>query len=181
MSQSAIAERYARAILELADEAGQLAQVSEQIRSMAAAYQESAELRAMTANPAVGPEARDGLLKEVGARVGLSSLSLNAVRLMAQRGRLPVLPDVATMLGHLADQKAGVLRATVTSAAPLSEDYYRQLASALEQRTQRKVLLERKQDPSLIAGVITRIGDHTIDGSLKGRLAALERQLLAST
>jgi len=84
------------------------------------------------------------------------------------------------MLAHLADEKVGVLRATVTSAEPLSEDYYQKLASELEKRTSRKILLERRQDPTLIAGVITRIGDHTIDGSLKGRLAALERQLLAS-
>ena len=84
------------------------------------------------------------------------------------------------MLTRLADEKAGVLRATVTSARPLSEDYYRSLAAELEKRTSRKILLERREDPTLLAGIVTRIGDHTIDGSVRGRLAALERQLLAS-
>jgi F-type H+-transporting ATPase subunit delta len=181
VSQSTIAERYARAILELGDEAGQLAETTEQIRSLAASFTESAELRAITSNPNVEAGARDALLKDLGARLGVSTLAMNAVRLMAVRGRLTALPDVAVALAHLADQKAGVLRATVTSAAALSEDYYAELTGELEKRTSRKVLLERRQDPSLIAGVITRIGDHTIDGSLKGRLAALERQLLAST
>ncbi len=180
MSQSTVAERYARAILELADEAGQLSQITDQVNSVAAAFAESAELRAITTNPAVEGSARDLMLKDIGERLGLSMIAMNALRLMARRGRLHALPEVAVMLAHLADEKVGVLRATVTSAEPLSEDYYQKLASELEKRTSRKILLERRQDPTLIAGVVTRIGDHTIDGSLKGRLAALERQLLAS-
>jgi F-type H+-transporting ATPase subunit delta len=181
VSQSAIAERYALAILGLADEGGQLAETVEQLRNAAGAYRESAELRAMMASPAVDASARDQVLKDIGGRLGLSTLSLNALRLMARRGRLSLLPDIADMLGRLADKKAGVLRATVTSARPLSEDYYQKLAAELEKRTSRKVLLERREDASLIAGVVTRIGDHTIDGSLRGRLDALERKLLAST
>ena len=180
MSQTTVAERYARAILELADEAKQLSQVTEQIRSVAEAYEESGELRAITANPAIEGGARDALLKELGARLSLSPVAMNAVRLMTRRGRLSALPDVAETLARLADQKVGVLRATVTSARPLSEEYYERLAAELEKRTSRKILLERREDPTLIGGVVTHIGDHTIDGSLKGRLAALERQLLAS-
>jgi F-type H+-transporting ATPase subunit delta len=181
MSQSAIAERYARAILELADEAGQLVPVTEQLRSFAEAYTSSAELRSILSNPVVDHAARDGIIKELAARLGIASLALNAVRLMAQRGRLAALPELASTLTRLADQKAGVVRATVTSAKPLSEDYYQKLSSELEKRTQRKVILERREDPTLLAGVVTRIGDHTIDGSVRGRLAALERQLLASS
>ncbi|HVW30720.1 MAG TPA: ATP synthase F1 subunit delta [Polyangiaceae bacterium] len=180
MSQTTVAERYARAILELSDEAKQLSQVTEQIQSVADAYSSSEELRALTLNPVIDAAARDNLLKELGARLSLSPVAMNAVRLMARRGRLSVLPEVAEMLGRLADQRAGVLRATVTSAEPLSEEYYERLSGELEKRYRRKILLERRQDPTLIGGVVTRIGDHTIDGSLKGRLAALERQLLAT-
>jgi F-type H+-transporting ATPase subunit delta len=180
VSQTTVAERYARAILELADEAKQLSQVTEQIRSVAEAYEESGELRAITGNPAIESGARDALLKELGARLSLSPVAMNAVRLMARRGRLSALPDVAETLARLADQKVGVLRATVTSARPLSEEYYERLAAELEKRTSRKIILERREDPTLIGGVVTHIGDHTIDGSLKGRLAALGRQLLAS-
>jgi len=180
VSQTTVAERYARAILELADESKQLSQVTNEIRSIADAYGESEELRALTANPAVEGGARDALLRDLGARLALSPIAMNAVRLMARRGRLSVLPEVAEMLGRLADQKAGVLRAVVISARPLTEEYYERLSAELSKRTNRKILLERREDPTLIGGVVTRIGDHTIDGSLKGRLAALERQLLAS-
>ena len=134
----------------------------------------------MLSNPVVDEANRDGIIKNVGERLAASPTVLNAVRLMARRGRLGALPDVATVLTRLADEKAGVLRATVTSARPLSEDYYRSLAAELEKRTSRKILLERREDPTLLAGIVTRIGDHTIDGSVRGRLAAIERQLIAS-
>jgi F-type H+-transporting ATPase subunit delta len=181
MSQAAVAERYARALFELAAEAGQLTQASEQITRFAEAYTGSEELRTVLSNPIVDPANRDAILKEVGGRVGASPLVLNAVRLMSARKRLGALPDIARMLTRLSDDKAGVLRATVTSAGLLPEDYYQALASELEKRYARKILLERRQDPSLLGGVVTRIGDHTIDGSVRGRLAALQRQLLATT
>ena len=78
----------------------------------------------------------------------------------------------------LVDQRAGLLRATVTSAVPLSESYARRLAAELQHVTAHKVVLEQRLDPSLIAGVITQVGDRTIDGSIQGRLAELERHLL---
>ncbi len=181
MSQAAIAERYARAIFELADEAGQVQPTTEQIRRFSETYAKSEELRTTLSNPVVAEASRDAILQDIGVRLAASPLAINAVRLLSQRGRLAALPDVTAMLARLADEKAGVLRATVTSARPLSEDYYRTLAAELEKRTSRKILVERREDPALIAGVVTRIGDHTIDGSLRGRLAVLERQLLASS
>jgi F-type H+-transporting ATPase subunit delta len=80
-------------------------------------------------------------------------------------------------LATLADEKAGVVRATVTSAGPLPDSFYERLTKELETATQRKVAIDRQEDPTLIAGVVTRIGDNTIDGSVKGRLAEIERLL----
>jgi F-type H+-transporting ATPase subunit delta len=177
MSNAAIADRYARAIFELGDETGQLAQMSEQVQRVASVFESSEELRHALDNPVVDDQKRDALIKDLGTRLGLSQHAQNAIRLLAARRRLRALPEIARALRRLADEKAGVLRATVTSAQPLSEVYYQKLVSELERVTQRKILLEKQQDPSLIAGVVTTIGDHTIDGSLKGRLAALERQL----
>ncbi|MCA9596937.1 MAG: ATP synthase F1 subunit delta [Myxococcales bacterium] len=179
MSNAAIADRYARAVFELGVETGQLERLSEQIRSMARVYGESADLRATLDNPLVEEDARQKLLVELSRRLGLGELAVNTIKLLAQRRRLSALPDIARRLGTLADEKAGIVRAVVTSAAPLSEATYDQLAKKLESVTSRKIVIERKQDPSLIGGIVTRIGDNTIDGSIKGRLDALERQLLS--
>jgi F-type H+-transporting ATPase subunit delta len=178
MSQ-AIAERYARAIFELGTEARQLAQVSDQVRKFAEVYRSSGELRAVLDNPVVSEAKREGLLKDLGARLGMSPHALNAIRLLAARRRLPVIGEIARQLQRLSDDSQGLLRATVISAKPLPEAYVRQLTAELEKATSRKILLEKEQDPTLIAGVVTKIGDRTIDGSLKGRLAALGRQLVS--
>ncbi len=179
MSDAAVADRYARAIFELGVETGQLERLSEQIKSMAAAYSASPDLQATLDNPLVEEAAREKLLMGLSSRLGLDELAVNAVKLLGRRQRLSALPAIALRLSSLADEKAGVVRAEVVSATPLSEAVYDQLAKKLEAATKRKVVLERKQDPSLIAGIVTRIGDNTIDGSLKGRLSDLERQLLS--
>ena len=181
MSTGAIAERYAQAVFDLGQETGQLAALSSEIRRFADAYLASPELRAVLENPMVPEPAREGVLREIATRLTLSPHALNTLRLLLLRRRLRVVPDIARELSRLADEKAGVLRATVVSARPLTEDHTQRLVRALEKRTHKKVLLEKQTDPTLIAGIVTKIGDHTIDGSLRGRLSALGRQLLTTT
>lgn len=178
MIDSAVAERYARAIFELGVETNQQGPLTSQIQSFAAMYAESDELKSVLDNPLVDEPSREAVLKDLAKRLGLGELAVNALRLLAQRRRLHALPDIARRLGTLADDEAGVLRAIVTSAAPLPDSYFQKLVVELERASSRKIVIEKRQDPSLIAGVVTRIGDHTIDGSLKGSLAELERQLL---
>ena len=175
----AVAERYARAIFELGVEAGQLEALTGQIRSFADIYGSSRELQSVLDNPMLELSKRQSILQEIAARVGLTGVGLNALRFIAQRKRLGSLPGIARRLASLADEQGGIVRATVTSAGPLPESFYERLVKELESATSRKVAIDRKQDPSLIAGVVTRIGDNTIDGSVKGRLAEIERQLNA--
>ena len=118
------------------------------------------------------------LLVAVAERLGVQGLGLNAIRVLAQRHRLSVLPEIARFLVRLADENRGVVRATVTSAKPLAAQYLAELEKALTEMTKRRVVIDHKEDPSLLAGVVTQIGDNTIDGSIKGRLADVERQLL---
>jgi F-type H+-transporting ATPase subunit delta len=177
----AVADRYARALFELGLEAGTLPALTQQFQDFASCYASSRELRAVLDNPMVEAAQRAAVLAEVAQRVGLSGTGFDGVRLLARRKRLSALPEIARRLAELADQQLGVVRATVTSATTLPESFYQNLMSELEGSLKRKVSLERKLDASLIAGVITRIGDHTVDGSVKGRLAELERQLSNAT
>jgi F-type H+-transporting ATPase subunit delta len=80
----------------------------------------------------------------------------------------------------LADEQAGVARATVISAEPLSDAYAQRLTQELETMTGKRVVLKRAQDPDLLAGVVIRIGDQVIDGSARARLYALKSQLLSA-
>lgn len=176
-SLTTVAERYARAIFELGQESNQLDQVVGQFADFVAAYRENPELANILENPLVDQPSRDAILREVAARLGVSGYALDAIRLLASRRKLRALPEVAKKLREESDRHAGVVRATVTSAGPLSDAFYQRLQSELEGAISRRIVIERREDPSLIAGVVTRIGDHTIDGSIRGRLAEIERQL----
>jgi F-type H+-transporting ATPase subunit delta len=178
MSQAPVADRYARAIFELGVETNQLASITEQVRRFAQVYSGSAELRAVLDNPIIEAEKREAVLADVAARLGLAGNALNLIRLLSSRKKLRVVPDIARRLDRFSDEKAGVVRATVTSARPMPDSFYQKLVAELESATSRKIVLERKEDPSLIAGFVTRIGDNTIDGSVRGRLNEIERQLV---
>jgi F-type H+-transporting ATPase subunit delta len=178
-SASTVADRYARTIFELGVDDNSLPALTTQLQGFAATYAAELELRSVLENPVVPADKRDAVLRQVAASLGLGTIALNAVRYLASRRRLAILPEIAKHLATLSDEKAGVARAEVTSAGPLPDAFYAQLAEELGAMVGRKVVLERRHDPSLIAGVVTRIGDNTIDGSLKGRLEELERQLLA--
>ena len=175
---SAAAERYARAVFELGVEAGDADALVGKVRDFAALYAGSSDLRNILENPLVTADERVRTLRELGRRLGLSDLALTVLRYLASRRRLRLLPEIARRLARLLDDEQGVVRAQVTAASRLPELFYERLARELEGLVGRKVTLERKEDPSLIAGVVTRIGDNTIDGSLRGRLEHIERRLL---
>ena len=178
MSEAAVAQRYAQAIFELGIEGDQIESLTAQIARLADAYQSSPALAVILDNPLVSPEQRESVLLALAEKLGVTGLALNAVRLLAQRRRLAVLPEIARRLAELADTKNGIVRASVRSAAPLGAAYLQSLERELSTLTQRRVVIEYQQDPDLVAGLVTQIGDNTIDGSIQGRLNSLERQLL---
>jgi F-type H+-transporting ATPase subunit delta len=177
---AAIADRYARAIFELGVEGGNLSALAQEVQNFASAYQESLDLRSVLENPLVAGEQRAAVLAEVASRLGVGDLALRTLRYLALRRRLPLLPEIARRLSTLSDEKAGIVRATVTSARLLSEAFYLKLSAELSRRVGKKVVIDRQEDPSLIAGVLTRLGDMTIDGSLRGRLDRIQSELLSA-
>ena len=178
MSEAAVAKRYAKAVFELGSDDNQLEALTKQIVDMADIYRNHRDLRVVMENPLVLAGEREALLVALAERLGVTGLALNTLRLLQRRRRLMLLPEIARMLSQLADEKQGVVRATVTSAAPLGSQYLSNLKKELEALTHCRVVIDHQQDPLLVAGLVTRIGDKTIDGSVRGRLAELERQLL---
>jgi F-type H+-transporting ATPase subunit delta len=172
-----VAERYARAIFEVGEEAGKLAVVAQHFESFAQTYESSHELRVALNDPVLDDATRTRVLQAMASRLGLCREAQNAVLVMMKRRRLAELGPTARRLVQLSDEKAGVLRAEVTSPGPLAESYAEELRRELEKVTGRRVVLERNTDPALIAGVVLRIGSHVVDGSLKGRLDEFERRL----
>jgi F-type H+-transporting ATPase subunit delta len=101
------------------------------------------------------------------------------VLLLLRRGRIDLLPQVAQEFRALYEKRAGIVRATVISAAPLAEDEQRALRERLGQMTSGRVEMTVEVDPAILGGVIVRLGDRMIDGSVRGRLERLRSRLAA--
>lgn len=178
MIPGVIAKRYATALLELGSESGQLDGLVDELARAAAAYDASAELRAAFDDPLVAAGVKKAILMELSERLGLSPTSKNALGLLLDRRRIRALPAIAARLREMADLRRGILRAEVMTAMPLPEDYFEKLQRELERITGRRVALDRKLDPTLICGVVVRVGDKVYDGSLVARLKQMREAIL---
>ena len=180
MSAETIGQRYARAIFDIGMETSTLPALVEDIHKLAQVYGESIELQKVMSNPLVAEEQRLATIGEIGDRLGLSPLGRNVAGLLARRKRLFALRAIVAELDRLSDEKAGIARATVISAERLTEAYEQRLIQELSAMTGKKIVLDRRQDPDLLAGLVVRIGDQLIDGSAKARLTELASQLLSA-
>lgn len=177
MSESKVAARYAQAVFEIGEETGQLGQLTEQLTRFAREFTGSKELRDVLLSPRVEEPARTSLIQALATRLQLGPMAVNTLRVLARRRRLSAVSAIADRLRTLSDERQGVVRVQVTSPRPLTETFMQRLVAQIETATGRKVVVERQLDPSLIAGVITKIGGHTVDGSLRGRLAQYGQSL----
>jgi F-type H+-transporting ATPase subunit delta len=176
---SSVGRRYAKALLSLADEQKQTARIQKELADFAETWNASAELRGVFENPKVDEASRKKVLGALLDRMAASPLVKNGLSLLAERGRLRHVPEIAEGFASMASARTGTVTAEVTSATALPETYFNELKNALEKATGKKVVLVKKQDPSLIAGVVTRVGDRVIDGSVRTRIQELQEELLA--
>jgi F-type H+-transporting ATPase subunit delta len=173
-----VARRYAKALVEIGVETGSLDALTDELARASEAYESSSELRQALENPLIPHSAKKAIVSELGDGLGLGVISKNTLQLLVDRRRMRVLPGIAQVMKEMHDLKKGVLRAEVISAAPLSDGYYEKLHAQLEKLTGKKVALDKRTDPLLIAGVVTRIGDTVYDGSVLARLREMRQALM---
>ncbi|QDE71824.1 MULTISPECIES: ATP synthase F1 subunit delta [Myxococcus] len=179
MVNVSIARRYARALLDVASEAGRTDAVAEQLTAFADVIAKNAELTDVLVNPAYTREQRLRVVESVMKAIpgGVEPTLANTLRLLVDRNRLGYLADIARLFRDMADARAGRVRGHVTSAAPLPADALAQLQQTLQQLTQRNVLLETRVDPSLLGGVAAQVGSILYDGSIRTQLEEMRREL----
>jgi F-type H+-transporting ATPase subunit delta len=111
----------------------------------------------------------------------ISPLALNLALLLAERGRFSILPDVSSEYDALVRKSLGIVAATVTTPAPLSERELAAVKTRVEELAGARVELSTATDPSLLGGLRVRIGDLQIDASVSGRLERLRARLVQGT
>lgn len=174
MSANAIARRYAKALVQLAAEEGAVDKFQDELAKVEVLLAGNPELGSMLSNPAYGIEAKLATLKDVADKLALSATVRNFLLLVQERNRLSCLTAICSCYGVLADELSGIVRPVVTSALALDEGRIDEIRSALEKSTGKKVMLKVEVESGLIGGIVTRIGDKVLDGSVKTQLKRIE-------
>ena len=171
------ARRYAEAAFEVATRDDTVEAWRAELDTAAAIAVDERVAR-MLGNPAVALETRKEMAEATFGKV-VSRPVLNLIGLMLRRGRIHELPRIAAEFRRLDNVRQGITVATAISAAPLTEDEIRALTERMEQFAGGRVELTVQVDPSLLGGVVVRVGDQLIDGSVRGRLERLRHQLVS--
>lgn len=162
---------YARAAFAHAHAAGQLAPWGEMLDKAAVVLADD-RVAALVGNPHVQRAELVGFVLELCGAAG-NEQARNFVQLLADNGRLLLLPQIAAQYAALRADVENTVEVTVTSALPLTAEQGAKLTDALTRRLRRTVRLNTTVDPSLIGGAVVRAGDFVVDGSLRGRIERL--------
>ena len=171
------ARRYAEAAFEVATRDGNVDAWRTELETAATIVADERVGRAL-ANPSTPLETRAGVAQATFGRI-VSPKVMNLITLLLRRGRIEELPRLAAEFQRLDDQRQGVTRATATSASALTPDEVSALTERLEQAAGGRVALDTEVDPSLLGGLVVRLGDRLIDGSVRSRLERLRNQLVS--
>lgn len=174
MLRDPAAKRYAQAAFELARDRDELPVWEAQLGTLGEALAIGDAL-ALIASFQVAREAKEEFLRRVLDEP--APLVWNLVRLLAGKGRLPLLPQIAEHFRELLDEQRGIAHAHVATAVALSDAEREALAQRLSELTGKQVQVEAHEVPEMLGGVIARIGDRLIDGSTRSKLVALKRAL----
>ncbi len=169
-----IARPYASALYELAKADDVLGPVESGLSDIEKLAGESPEFRQFLRSPVISADAKATAIDAILAKAKPHAMVANVVKVVARNGRLFALPAVIAEFKRLAAGSRGEVSAEVTSAAPLSGDQLKSLADTLKAKIGKTVTLTEHVDPSLIGGLVVKVGSQMIDSSLKTKLAAMK-------
>ena len=175
MRHTALADRYAKAVLQLAQEAGQVEAAGNELSRLAATCLGDRQARTFWRSAKVPADDKQHTLQDVLEAMSAQAIIRNPANLLLEHGRFFILPEIAACYRSRALELTGVLEATVTSSAALSEQDLTQVSQGLAASYGKTIRLRAEVLPDLLGGIQVRIGNTVIDGSVRGRLSAMER------
>ena len=177
MRMRASAARYARALLDVAINESDPERAEQELAAFVDLVERHPELARVLANPVVSAADKRAVVQQLVGRLELTTPVAKLLALLASRGRLALLPDLLDVYRERLMEHRRVVRAEVTTAAPLPPERVAQMQQRLATATGRAVTMTTKVDSSIIGGVITRIGGTVYDGSVAAQLAKVRERL----
>ena len=171
--QASLAGRYATALFELARDERRLDEVGSSLATLRQALRDSADLRELTSSPLISRDDATRTITATAEAMRLDPITANFLGVVAQNRRLSQLPQIIRAFNMLAARHRGETTAEVTSAHPLSDDQVNALKANLKNRLGRDITVDLNVDPTILGGLVVKVGSQMIDGSIRTKLNTL--------
>ncbi len=178
MKQIILARRYARAIFTLGKEQGKADAYAETLSTIADLFDTpELDVAETLINPLYPLEARHRVMTGIAEAAGADALMITFLNLLVERKRIDVLREVAAQVRGMLDREKNISHGWVTSAVELDQELLGKIQARLEAITGNKIILETQVDSSVIGGMIARVGDLVLDGSIRTQLNGLKESI----
>lgn len=180
MKNTILANRYAKALFAVAQEENAFEEYAKHLNELADTFASVPEVGDALVNPVYPLEVREKVMDHIIVALDASPIMRNFLLLVVRKKRAAVLPEIAEAFQGLVDQLANTCQGTVVSAIELDETLKQKVQETLEKLTGKTVVLTTKVDPSIIGGVVAKVGDLVLDGSIKSQLTGLKESIKGS-
>lgn len=177
MKNLAIARRYAKALILIGKEDGQAEQYKKELGSVSGLMKKGTKLEQAICNPLYHAEGRRKVLETVIGKLDLSKTMTSFLLLLFDKGRIGYVNSINEFYQELADELKGIAQAKLVSARALSSKTVDKIRAALSKMTGKDIILDFQKDQDLIGGIVTKIGDIVLDGSIKTQLLNMRESL----
>lgn len=180
MKNAVLANRYAKALFSVAQEANAFDEYAKSLNEIAAAMLAQPEVKDGLTNPMYPVDVRCKVMAHIAQAQGASQVIKNFLDLVVMKKRAAFLPEIAEAFQILIDAQRNICQGSVVTAMPLSAELNDKLQATLERLTGKKVVLSTKVDPTILGGIIAKVGDLVLDGSIRSQLQGLKESIKGS-
>lgn len=174
MKQTVLARRYAKALFAVGKENDAYEAFNDTLQAVAELYTSQKEVADALTNPLYPVDVREKVMAGIIESAGIDKIPANFFNLLVEKKRAEILPEIAEQFRAMVDEEKNISHGTVISAVELSDELQAKVQAALEKLTGKKVELSTSVDPTLIGGIVAKVGDLVLDGSIKSQLAGLK-------
>jgi F-type H+-transporting ATPase subunit delta len=174
VKQTILAKRYAKALFAIGKEDGKYEAYNEALQAVAHLFTTTPEVEDALTNPLYPLDVREKAMNALIKAMGADTITGNFLSLLVQKKRASIIPEIAESFQIMVDEDNNISHGTVTSAIELTTELREKIQDTLEKLTGKKVELTASVDPSIIGGIVAKVGDLVVDGSIKTQLASLK-------
>jgi len=174
VKQTILARRYAKALFSVGKEQGTYEAYNDALQALSSLYQDTPGVADALTNPLYPMDIREKVMAGIVKSMETDTVMGNFLNLLVQKKRAEILPEIAEEYQIMVDDERNISHGSVISAVELSDELQAKVQATLEKLTGKKVELTVSVDPSIIGGVIAKVGDLVLDGSIKAQLAGLK-------